>query len=78
MYKLLSNATRLIISQNKKLWELRGRVRVLTKEGLRYFSEQLFWDQSKHEIYSHVYSRIVTPERTLQGAISVATKDDPL
>jgi hypothetical protein len=52
----------------QKLWELRGRVRVLTKEGLRYFSEQLFWDQSKHEIYSHVYSRIVTPERTLQGS----------
>ena len=52
----------------QKLWELRGRVRVLTKEGLRYFSEQLFWDQSNHEIYSHVYSRIVTPERTLQGS----------
>ena len=41
---------------------------MLTKEGLRYFSEQLFWDQSNHEIYSHVYSRIVTPERTLQGS----------
>lgn len=51
----------------KKLWELKGRVRVLTKEGLRYFSEQLFWNQDKHEIYSNVFSKIVTPERTLQG-----------
>lgn len=51
-----------------KLWELRGRVRVLTKEGLRYFSEQLFWNQNTHEIYSHVFSRIITPERTLQGS----------
>ena len=26
------------------LWELRSRVRVRTKEGLRFTSEQLFWD----------------------------------
>ena len=51
----------------KKLWELRGRVRILTKDGLQYTSEQLYWDQSRHEFYSHVFSRLVTPERTLQG-----------
>lgn len=52
----------------KQLWELRGHVRILTKEKLRYFSEQLFWDQSTHELYSNVFSRIVSPERTLQGS----------
>ena len=52
----------------KQLWELRGQVRILTKEKLRYFSEQLFWDQSTHELYSNVFSRIVSPERTLQGS----------
>lgn len=51
-----------------KLWELRSRVRILTKDGLRFSSEQLFWDESAHELYSHVFSRLVTPERTLQGS----------
>lgn len=50
------------------LWELRSRVRVRTKEGLRFTSEQLFWDESRHELYSYVFSQLVTPERTLQGS----------
>ena len=50
------------------LWELHSRVRVRTKEGLRFTSEQLFWDESRHELYSYVFSRLVTPERTLQGS----------
>ncbi|EGN56541.1 hypothetical protein PRBRB14_09520 [Hallella multisaccharivorax DSM 17128] len=49
------------------LWELRSRVRVLTKDGLRFSSQQLFWDEQKHELYSYTFSRLVTPERTLQG-----------
>ena len=52
----------------KKLWELRSRVRVLTKDGLRFSSEQLFWDENAHELYSNVFSRLVTPDRTLEGA----------
>ncbi len=51
----------------KRLWELRSRVRVLTKDGLRFSSEQLFWDETQHKLYSNVHSRVVTPERTLQG-----------
>lgn len=51
-----------------KLWELRGRVRVRTKDGLRFSSEELFWDQNRHELYSHRFSRVVTPERELQGS----------
>jgi len=51
----------------KKLWELRSRVHVTTKDGLDFRSEELFWDENKHEIYSHVFSRLVTPDRTLQG-----------
>jgi LPS export ABC transporter protein LptC len=52
----------------KKLWELRGRVSILTKDGLRFNSEELFWDQNTHELYSNCFSRLVTPERNLQGA----------
>ncbi len=51
----------------QRLWELRSRVRILTKDGLRFSSEQLYWDQVRHELYSYTFSRLVTPERTLQG-----------
>lgn len=51
----------------KKLWELRSRVLILTKDGLRFTSQQLFWDQASHELYSNVPSRLVTPDRTLEG-----------
>ncbi len=51
----------------QRLWELRSRVRILTKDGLRFSSEQLYWDEIRHELYSYTFSRLVTPERTLQG-----------
>ena len=51
----------------KKLWELRSRVSILTKDGLRFTSQQLFWDQASHELYSNVPSRLGTPDRTLEG-----------
>ena len=51
----------------EKLWELRGRVRVRNIEGLRFSSEELFWDQNKHELYSYKYSRLVTPDREMEG-----------
>ena len=51
----------------KKLWKLRGRVRIRNINGLVYTSEELFWDGIRHELYSHVFSKVVTPERTLQG-----------
>lgn len=50
-----------------KLWHLRGRVRIRNVNGLVYTSEELFWDGLRHELYSNVFSRVVTPERTLQG-----------
>lgn len=50
-----------------KLWKLRGRVRIRNSNGLIYTSEELFWDGLRHEFYSHVFSHVTTPERTLQG-----------
>lgn len=52
----------------QKIWKLYGRVRILTKDGLRFSSEQLTWDENKHELSSNVFSKLVTPERTLQGS----------
>lgn len=50
-----------------KLWELRGRVRIRNVNGLIFNSEELFWDGIKHEFYSHKFSRVITPERTMEG-----------
>jgi LPS export ABC transporter protein LptC len=52
---------------NNKIWELRGRVHIRTKDGLRFSSEELFWNQNMHELYSNKYSHLITPERELQG-----------
>ena len=53
--------------EQQKLWELRGRVHIRNVNGLIFDSEELFWDGQKHEFYSHKFSKVVTPERTLQG-----------
>ena len=50
-----------------KLWKLRGRVRIRNNNGLLYRSEELYWDGIRHELYSNVFSRVTSPERTLQG-----------
>lgn len=52
----------------QKLWHLIGKVRVRTVDGLRFSSEELYWDQNRHELYSNKFSHLVTPERELQGA----------
>ena len=53
--------------EQQKLWELRGRVRIRNVNGLIFNSEELFWDGARHEFYSYKFSRVVTPERTLEG-----------
>ncbi len=52
---------------NQKLWELRGRVVVRNQQGTVFTSEELFWDMDRHEMYSHLFMRIRTPERMIQG-----------
>ena len=51
----------------QKLWELRGRVYIRNVNGLVFRSEEFYWDGIRHEFYSHKFSRVVTPERTLEG-----------
>ena len=53
--------------EQQKLWELRGRVLVRNVNGLIFTSEEFFWDGIRHEFYSNKFSRVVTPERTLEG-----------
>ena len=52
----------------KKLWHLRGRVRIRNVNGLVYESEELFWDGVRHELYSNVFCKVTTPERNMEGS----------
>ena len=51
----------------QKLWHLRGRVRIRNVNGLIYESEELYWDGIRQEFYSYVYSKVTTPERSMEG-----------
>ena len=51
----------------QRLWKLRGRVNLRNINGLIYTSDELYWDGIKHEFYSNCYSKVVTPERTIEG-----------
>ena len=52
----------------QRLWKLRGRVKIRNVEnGLIFTSKELYWDGIRHEFYSNEYSRVVTPERTIEG-----------
>ncbi len=51
----------------QRLWKLRGRVNLRNSNGLIYTSEELYWDGMRHEFYSTVFSRVITPERTMEG-----------
>jgi LPS export ABC transporter protein LptC len=50
-----------------RIWELRNNVRIRTTDGLRFSSNELFWDQQKREFYSHMPYTLITPERTMHG-----------
>ena len=51
----------------QKLWHLRGRVKIRNINGLLYESEGLYWDGVRHELYSNVFSKVTTPERSMEG-----------
>lgn len=52
----------------QKIWHLRGRVRIRNINGLIYTSEELYWDGISHELYSNVFSKVVTPDRQMEGS----------
>lgn len=56
----------------KKLWHFIGKVNVKTIDGLRFNSEELYWDQNRHELYSYRFSKVVTPERELEGTYFIS------
>lgn len=51
----------------RRLWQLHGNVRIHTKQGTDFASQELYWDQNRHELWSHKFSTLRTPDRYLQG-----------
>ncbi|MCD8236802.1 MAG: LPS export ABC transporter periplasmic protein LptC [Prevotellaceae bacterium] len=51
----------------KRLWELRGRVFVKNQKGETFKTSLLFWDQAAHRIYSDQYMEIDGEEQDLSG-----------
>ncbi len=51
-----------IFYENRKLWEAKGDVVVIQTNGRRLYTQQLFWNQATHRIYSNVDSRIIDGE----------------
>lgn len=51
----------------KRLWRLDGNVRMRNVEGDRFLTEQLFWDQNRHKVYSDSFIHIERSDRTIEG-----------
>lgn len=51
----------------KRIWELKGDVRMANTQDERFFTEQLFWDQDKQQIYSDSVIHIERGDRIIEG-----------
>lgn len=49
-----------------RIWELRGRVVVLNRQGDLFETEELFWDMDAHEMWNTVYMCITMPAKNQQ------------
>ena len=54
---------------NNRIWELRGRVVILNREGDLFETEELFWDMDEHEMWNTMFMTITKPttQQQLQG-----------
>lgn len=50
-----------------KLWRLDGNVRMRNLDGDRFLTEQLFWNQQDHTIYSDLFVHIERTDRIMEG-----------
>lgn len=53
--------------KKKELWELRNNVQAVNFEGNLINTELLFWDMSKHRIYSDKFIKITTKKQIITG-----------
>lgn len=48
-------------------WELHGRVRILTTQNAEFQSDQLYWDEQNHKMWSYSYSHMKMPDKEIDG-----------
>lgn len=53
--------------KNKQLWRLDGGVSVSNVAGEKFLTEQLYWDQRQHKLYSDSFIHIERADRVLEG-----------
>lgn len=50
-----------------RIWELRGNVHIRTNDGTRFSSEELYWNQFNHKLYSYKFSTLTTKDSHMEG-----------
>lgn len=50
-----------------QLWRLDGNVRITSAGQTKFMTNQLYWNQRDHKLYSDSFIRIERPDRTLEG-----------
>ncbi len=53
--------------KNKQIWRLDGNVTINNVMGEKFLTNQLFWDQRMHKLYSDSFIHIERPDKVLEG-----------
>ncbi len=56
-----------IYLSQRRIWQLDGNVRMRNTAGDRFLTQQLFWDQQKHQVYSDSFIHIERSNRIIEG-----------
>lgn len=56
-----------IYFKNEQLWRLDGNVDISNTAGDKFLTNQLFWSQRDHSVYSDSFIHIEQPNRVLEG-----------
>lgn len=61
--------------ENKQLWHLIKNVRVTSVKGEKFFTNELYWDMRKHEVYSDSFIHIERMDNIIEGYGFTSTDD---
>ncbi len=53
--------------KDRQLWRLDGHVNISNTAGEKFLTNQLFWDQRQHTVYSDSFIHIERTDKTLEG-----------
>lgn len=53
--------------KNKQIWRLDGNVNITNVMNEKFLTNQLFWDQRQHKLYSDSFIHIERPDKVLEG-----------